>query len=313
MKDFEDWLARERRYSPAGARSVATRIQRLADAYGDLFEHHRRDGLETVLNQLAYGTLDKRLDRKNPSGVPIDGDLLNGLASLKSAANLYRKYLEEPSSLSLRNGGGLTPPVMPRRPPADALAELPPPSGGDILFEATLAMGVDLVELVARCSIWAHPRVVATLMQHDHHAAWFPGVRRLMRDEKRGTFVNGVKLDDNTAANRAMKFAVFGGAKATGFHVCHIWPETCYDHRYHTSIANMVMLPAAVAGLSDYDRAVAAALRYRAFQLYGWRPEEQPAPPRPAGYPPDAAWRSIPEPPAAVHRVLLKRKLAPPR
>ena len=25
--------------------------------------------------------------------------------------------------------------------------------------------------------------------------------------------------------------------------MCHLWPETCYDERYHTSLANLVLPP----------------------------------------------------------------------
>lgn len=74
-----------------------------------------------------------------------------------------------------------------------------------------------------------------------------------------------------------------------GWETCHVWPKSCYDVRYHTAPANLVLLPRAIAGLTDHDPDVLAALQFRAFELYGWHPEEVPPPPRPPGYP--ETWR----------------------
>ncbi|HWQ55093.1 MAG TPA: hypothetical protein VN442_15505 [Bryobacteraceae bacterium] len=40
--------------------------------------------------------------------------------------------------------------------------------------------------------------------------------------------------------------------------VCHIWPNSCYDERYHTCVANLVLLPSALASLTDFDPQVRA-------------------------------------------------------
>lgn len=56
--------------------------------------------------------------------------------------------------------------------------------------------------------------------------------------------------------------------------VCHIWPGTTYDERYHTLLANLVLIPRILANLSDYFNAVIDVLKYRSYELYGWYPEE---------------------------------------
>jgi hypothetical protein len=87
---------------------------------------------------------------------------------------------------------------------------------------------------------------------------------------------------------------VFGSRdRCTALHVCHVWPETCYDVRYHTSLANLVLLPAPLAGLSDHHKAVAECLRYRSYELFGWYPEEVSAPVKPLGYPPASDWAPL--------------------
>jgi hypothetical protein len=78
-------------------------------------------------------------------------------------------------------------------------------------------------------------------------------------------------------------------SNVVGFECCHVWPKTCDDARYHTVIANLVLIPAALASLTDYDGGVQAALQYRAFELYNWHPDENPAPVRPVRYPDN--WR----------------------
>lgn len=91
--------------------------------------------------------------------------------------------------------------------------------------------------------------------------------------------------DDNTIANQAMKKAVimsfeksFGPLKISSYvnrfrdyEVCHIWdyPE---DRRYYASIANLVLLPRAIAGLSDHSDAVKDLLRYEAFKRFKFKP-----------------------------------------
>jgi hypothetical protein len=98
-----------------------------------------------------------------------------------------------------------------------------------------------------------------------------------------------VRFDDNSYANVAIKRATGLGKSAEGFEACHIWPLTCYDERYHTAIANIVLLPRALAGLSDHAIEIQSALQYRAFELYGWFPHGVPQPIKPEFYP--SNWR----------------------
>lgn len=72
---------------------------------------------------------------------------------------------------------------------------------------------------------------------------------RITLGERRGQFVDGVRLDDNTYANQAIKIAAIGSREIEGFHTSHVWPGSCYDPRYHTCIANLVLIPAPLAGL----------------------------------------------------------------
>ena len=179
-------------------------------------------------------------------------------------------------------------------------------NGTDLLAQVSHDLGIDLSALVARCAIWADPGVFHQVARATPHGAWYPNTRRIRPGERRGTMDGDVRLDDNTLANIAIKQAVFARANrdCKGFHVCHVWPSTCYDPRYHTSLANLVLLPAALAGLYDHDTGIAALLQFRAYDLFNWHPLDLPGPACPPNYPPPSGWApTVPPSPAVVARI----------
>lgn len=137
-----------------------------------------------------------------------------------------------------------------------------------------------LLELVAKSSIWS-PKEKIT----DSPA--YPNVRRGRKEDK-GRIIAGIKIDDNTYANVALKKAISKDVKFEDFEVCHIWPGTTYDERYHTLLQNLVMIPRALAAFSDHLDEVIAMLKYRAWELYGWHPAGAEIPQKPPFYP--SAW-----------------------
>lgn len=156
----------------------------------------------------------------------------------------------------------------------------------ELLLEAVKRHNIHLSLLVADTGLWVNPEFHKRLVRDTGSAAIFPSVQRARgQGEKRGQIVNGVRFDDNSYANVAIKRAAGLGKSAEGFEVCHIWPRTCYDKRYHTAVANIVLLPRALAGLSDHAIEVQEALQYRAFDLYEWYPEGMQPPVKPDFYP----------------------------
>jgi hypothetical protein len=168
---------------------------------------------------------------------------------------------------------------------------------------------IHLSVLVAETGLWASPEVHRRLTAENGTGTFFPNMRRYRagQGEQRGGRVGEVRLDDNSYANHAIKRAVgIARERLVGFEACHIWPLSCYDERYHTAVANLVLLPRALAGLSDHDEEIRAALQFRAFELYGWYPSDASAPVRPTFYPTE--WRA-PEPfSSAVERALAGRR-----
>jgi hypothetical protein len=169
-----------------------------------------------------------------------------------------------------------------------------------MLLRAAERHQIHLNVLVAETSLWAHPEVHKRILRESGGATMFPNVRRARtaKGEKRGQVINGIRLDDNSYANMAIKRAVgLGRDGVEGFETCHIWPRTCYDERFHTAIANLVLLPRALAGLSDHDLEIQSSLQYRAYELYSWYPDGVDAPKKPEFYP--LEWRG-PELPTSI-------------
>jgi hypothetical protein len=163
-----------------------------------------------------------------------------------------------------------------------------------LLLESVQRHNIHLSLLVADTGLWVNPGFHERLLRDTGSVATHPHIRRVRRKgEKRGQVVDGIRLDDNTYANYSIKSALGLRKLTKNFETCHIWPQTCYDERYHTAVANIVLLPRAIAGFSDHDPEIQKALQYRSFELYAWRPEGEPQPIKPPFYP--SNWRK-PEP-----------------
>lgn len=129
----------------------------------------------------------------------------------------------------------------------------------------------------------------------NKYYSWFCyGFQRMANGSKRRTAVaipqgmpdpEGILqyvLDDNSKANEAIKKAVIAGLPNwmhssfydfDNYMACHIWDKTCYDYRYHTSVFNIVLLPTAIGGLTDYCTAVKELLQYESAMRFGVYPD----------------------------------------
>ena len=140
-----------------------------------------------------------------------------------------------------------------------------------------------LIDIIAAIAIWVSPDKISM-------NPVYPDTKRGRAKEK-GNVVDGIRIDDNTYANVAIKKAMSGSIDFKNYMVCHIWPGTTYDERYHTLLANLVLIPRILANLSDYFNAVIDVLKYRSYELYGWHPDGTEVPQRPSYYP--QVWREF--------------------
>jgi hypothetical protein len=93
--------------------------------------------------------------------------------------------------------------------------------------------------------------------------------------------------DDNTTPRWALCWShgIIGGDKALkGWHVAHVWNK-CNNVHCYTRLENLLLVPAAYAGLTDDDGPLTPYLRYHAFDAYEkWHPECKQRPEKPEDY-----------------------------
>ncbi|WP_171206104.1 endonuclease NucS domain-containing protein [Ruegeria sp. HKCCA0235A] len=91
---YRDWLIAEG-YAENTCVAQIHRVQKVETHYGSLDEAFGLGKLEDVLASLNYSTSDERSDKENPSRIPINGNLRNGLQSYKNAVQRYARFLRE--------------------------------------------------------------------------------------------------------------------------------------------------------------------------------------------------------------------------
>jgi 5-methylcytosine-specific restriction protein B len=96
--EFRKWLEAKGQ----SERSIGSRIstaRRVENAVGDLDNVLDGQKIEDLLRQFDYSTEDERRNAPNPSPVQIDGNLRNGLASLRQSISLYTDFVRNSSSM----------------------------------------------------------------------------------------------------------------------------------------------------------------------------------------------------------------------
>lgn len=149
-------------------------------------------------------------------------------------------------------------------------------------------------QAIASLTLFTHPD---TVRQIPGGGALFPAVRDFKRRRTLGEVAGRrVGYDDNETAHDAFGWCNLGMPRWRDIQLNHIWSRST-DPDAFTAPANLCAAPSFLAKLTDHDPNIAALLRRRAFDLYGWTPPGDIAPDAPEGY--DAlAW--VPPLPAVL-------------
>ena len=88
---------------------------------------------------------------------------------------------------------------------------------------------------------------------------------------------------------------------------CHIWDDVKVPEVF-SAVANVVLLPSVIGGLSDHCNEVIQLLQYRAFELYNWYPDIREVPVKPDHY--DTLEWQYPKDvdPLALHKATVSRR-----
>jgi hypothetical protein len=151
-----------------------------------------------------------------------------------------------------------------------------------------------LVSMVARTSWLAHPDTVKAIGK-----AVFPAVRARKQNTRGGHVLQNDKAvgmyDDNTTPRWALLWA--HGIPMThhpsGRTFAHVW-EGADDMESYTHLANIVMVPECLAGLTDKKGPLTCYLRWHAWSVYGWKPGHVAVPEMPEDYD-TVTWRYLPK------------------
>jgi hypothetical protein len=150
-----------------------------------------------------------------------------------------------------------------------------------------------LAAIVAKTSWLPHPKTVA-----HFNGAIFPtlrykrGFERFAPVESNGTVIG--MYDDNATPEWALFWSHgLTGVRSKGWTIAHVWPASDDIHAY-THLANLAMVPEALASLTDKNGPLTAFLRWHSWDVYGWRPQTVGDVAKPNGYD-SVEWRYLAE------------------
>lgn len=137
---------------------------------------------------------------------------------------------------------------------------------------------------VAHHAVFLHPDTVA----QTGGEALFPVARNMVMRGKFGELPDGrqAMFDDNTSPTNAYLWAArLARSEIRDVQFNHVWPAS-NDRDAYTALWNVCMTPAFLSKTTDGSNhpEVIAALRYRAYLLYGALPHDQVVPEKPEGF-----------------------------
>ena len=89
----EDYVTRNGTHLQKRPRGDAlSRCRRVEKYEGDLDIHFKKDNMQCLLESFTYTRADQEAGVSPQHTIPIDGNILNGTASLRNAVKLYLQF-----------------------------------------------------------------------------------------------------------------------------------------------------------------------------------------------------------------------------
>lgn len=256
---FSNWLGLNRGLRPQTVNSRINNCKRIEEFEGALDAQYDKDRLAGLIERLTYSREDDQYNKPQRHKVPIDGNIYNGSATLKSAAILYRDFRRDGGDAA----GAERRPEEPRprkrrtRGSAASWPDWPQPDEEDLL---------DLARAMAPSVRFLDPRIVAAVAEDNRRrrAEWsarlealgidpaiylwdgspcaFPGVRRYAGSTEIAAFrgradpgdhpEHCLSLDDNDYPKHLWAFVFtakpFRKRGPEGYQLAHL-----LDHKDH--------------------------------------------------------------------------------
>lgn len=107
----------------------------------------------------------------------------------------------------------------------------------------------------------------------------YPGISKKMKPDDNSNANQYIKRAIKTSIEReyGLKLGGTGYQKFYDYEACHVWAKPG-ERQYYASIANLVLLPRALAQLTDHNDAVKNLLRCEVYKRFGFIPEGEKLP-----------------------------------
>lgn len=92
--EFKSWLQTKYPDSAPTVRNRISNCKTVENHHGDLDEYYKKDRCNALIEEFNYSADDEKENREQKHKVPIDGNIKNGSATLKSAIRLYAEFRE---------------------------------------------------------------------------------------------------------------------------------------------------------------------------------------------------------------------------
>ncbi len=96
-EQFAEWLRETRSYKKNVIQSRISNCHKVELHYLDLDNHYIKDKGQHLHEILTYSKNDERGNKPTKHGIPIDGNVREGSASLKQAVKLYMEFRQQDS------------------------------------------------------------------------------------------------------------------------------------------------------------------------------------------------------------------------
>ncbi len=95
IEEFKTWMKEFCDFNDTTINNRISNCRKVESCYGDLEDLYCKDGCTKIITALTYSTKDEKENLPPKHIIPIDGNIRNGSATLKSAVKLYVEFEED--------------------------------------------------------------------------------------------------------------------------------------------------------------------------------------------------------------------------
>ena len=287
-EEFKTWMKEFCEFNDTTINNRISNCRKVEGTYGDLEEHYRKDECLQIINVLTYSTKDERENLPPRHNIPIDGNIRNGSATLKSAVKLYVEF-EKEFSAKEENEGVIIDEMFVEDEEDQIEAKSDLKNGFNSLFDLIDASQDDFVRFFVKNSLFISPEYIQSqaqeLLQQIENGDKIPVRFSLkMKEHFKATdkYVSTIK-NRKDAVNISREFDIYSKRRAdvkvefdsTGnksvvdaiekytkcrvstsqshiinYSISHVWAQT-YDPLFFSSLWNIVLVPSYLNPIMD--------------------------------------------------------------